>query len=373
VTLTTSVNAALDEILRFAVDRGVSDVHLKVGRPPVFRRGGVLVSKKDSPALTADVMVTFVRATVNKSQLGRFEAGEEIDTGFGLPGVGRFRINIFRQRGEVGMVFRVISPRVSTLRELGLPRVLEKLATEQRGLVLVTGPTGSGKSTTLAAMVEHINTSRSCHIITIEDPIEYLIDDKRSLVNQREVGIDTSTFLGALRASLREDPDVILIGEMRDLETIETTILASETGHLVMSTLHTVDATQTINRIIGVFPPHQQRQIRLRLGSVLKGVISQRLIPRADGTGMIAAVEVMVNTALVRDLIVDESRTHEIPGLIEKGKQSYGMQTFDQAIMDLYRAKQITYDEALRQASNPSDFALKVSGITSGSDSTDGH
>jgi twitching motility protein PilT len=250
-----------------------------------------------------------------------------------------------------------------------LPKVLEKIAGEQRGLVLVTGTTGSGKSTTLAAMIDHINAIETCHIMTIEDPIEFLIRDKRSIVNQREVGVDTMSFGQALKSALRQDPDVILVGEMRDLETIETALTAAETGHLVMSTLHTLDATETINRIISAFPPYQQKQVRLQLGSVLKAVISQRLVPRADGRGRVPAIEVLLATARVRELIEDKDRTKEIHDAIAQGHVSYGMQTFDQSLMSLLRSNLITYEEALRQATNPDDFALRVSGISGTSDS----
>jgi twitching motility protein PilT len=250
-----------------------------------------------------------------------------------------------------------------------LPKVLEKIAGEQRGLILVTGTTGSGKSTTLAAMIDHINATETCHIMTIEDPIEFLIRDKRSIVNQREVGVDTMSFGQALKSALRQDPDVILVGEMRDLETIETALTAAETGHLVMSTLHTLDATETINRIISAFPPYQQKQVRLQLGSVLKAVISQRLVPRADGKGRVPAIEVLLATGRVRELIEDKDRTKEIPDAISQGHVTYGMQTFDQSLMGLLKSSLISYDEALRQATNPDDFALRVSGVSGTSDS----
>jgi twitching motility protein PilT len=250
-----------------------------------------------------------------------------------------------------------------------LPPALEKMALEERGLILVTGTTGSGKSTTLAAMIDHINANETNHIITIEDPIEFLIRDKRSIVNQREVGVDTLSFNQALKSALRQDPDVVLVGEMRDLETIETALLAAETGHLVMSTLHTLDATETINRIISAFPPHQQKQIRIQLASVLRGVVSQRLVPRADGKGRVAAVEIMKMTARMRELIEDKDRTKEIADAIAQGHVSYGMQSFDQSLMMLVRANAVTYQEALRQASNPDDFALRFQGISSTSDS----
>jgi twitching motility protein PilT len=252
--------------------------------------------------------------------------------------------------------------------ELGLPQVLKTIAEEERGLVLVTGTTGSGKSTTLASLLDHINTTKSCHIMTVEDPIEFLHRDNRSIVNQREVGADTQSFARALRAALRQDPDVILVGEMRDFETIETALAAAETGHLVLSTLHTLDATETINRIIAVFPPHQQRQIRLQLASVLKAAISQRLIPRADARGRVPAVEVLIGTAFVRDCIVDKEKTSMIPGAIAAGTSQYGMQTFDQSIFSLYASGYVTLDEALRWASNVNEFKLKVQGISTTGD-----
>jgi twitching motility protein PilT len=264
----------------------------------------------------------------------------------------------------------VIPFKILSVRELMLPPILEKMALEERGLILVTGTTGSGKSTSLAAMIDHINANETNHIMTIEDPIEFLIRDKRSIVNQREVGVDTLSFSQALKSALRQDPDVILVGEMRDHETIETAMTAAETGHLVMSTLHTLDATETINRIISVFPPHQQKQVRLQLGAVLKGVVSQRLVPRADGKGRVAAVEIMKTTARIKELIEDKDRTKEIADAIAQGHVTYGMQTFDQSLMSLVKQGLVTYQEALRQATNPDDFALRFQGISSTSDSS---
>jgi twitching motility protein PilT len=259
---------------------------------------------------------------------------------------------------------------VKSIEQLHLPKVIETIAMEQRGLILVTGTTGSGKSTSLAAMIEYINANRTAHIMTIEDPIEFLIRDRRSIVNQREIGVDTQSFSLALRAALRQDPDVILVGEMRDFETIETAITAAETGHLVMSTLHTLDATETINRIISVFPPYQQKQIRLQLSSILKAVISQRLVPRADGKGRVPALEILVSTARVRECISDKDRTKEIHDAIAKGYTTYGMQSFDQSLMMLVKNGLVTYEEALKHVSNPDDFALRFRGIGSTSDST---
>ena len=294
----------------------------------------------------------------------KFRRQQEVDLAYSVTGLGRFRCNVFQQRGTVGMVLRVIPTRIRTIDELGLPPVLKRIAEEERGLVLVTGTTGSGKSTTLAAMIDHVNSTRAAHIMTVEDPIEYLHRDYQSIVSQREVAVDTASFAQALRSALRQDPDVILVGEMRDFETIETALLAAETGHLVFSTLHTLDATETINRIISVFPPHQQRQIRIQLSTVLKAAVSQRLMPRADGLGRVPAVEVMVATPFIRDCIVDKDRTSHIHGAIAAGTSQYGMQTFDQSIFGLYQQGFVTLDEALRWASNVDEFKLKVQGIS---------
>jgi twitching motility protein PilT len=279
-------------------------------------------------------------------------------------------VNVFQQRGTMGIVLRLVPIGVKTFEDLHLPKVLEKIALEERGLVLCTGTTGSGKSTTLAAVVQFINSYRSCHIMTIEDPIEFLLRDNKSIINQRELGVDTASFADALKSALRQDPDVILVGEMRDLETIETAITAAETGHLVLSTLHTLDAGETINRIVASFPPFQQKQIRLQLASVLKAVISQRLVPRADGSGRVPAVAVLLNTARVREYIEDKDKTRKIREAIQQGYVSYGMQTFDQSLMALLKENLITLDEALRQASNPDDFSLRVRGVSSTSDLT---
>jgi twitching motility protein PilT len=293
----------------------------------------------------------------------------QADLAYEMPELGRFRVNIFRQRGDLSAVIRIIPSRIRSVPELKLPPVVEAIANERRGLVLVTGTTGSGKSTTLAAMVDCINRSRRCHIITIEDPVEYLHADELSFVNQREVGYDATTFASALRGALRQNPDVILVGEMRDLETIETAILAAETGHLVMSTLHTLDAPETITRAISAFPEHQRDQVRLILASVVRGVISQRLIPRADGGGMVPAVEVLVSTARVREHIADKDKLRDLREVIAQGHVTYGMQTFDQSLMALLTEGLISREEALGNATNPSDFELKLRGIASTSDS----
>ena len=360
----------LNEILKIAIKGGASDIHLKSGLPPMFRVDGALVPLKNAERLMPDEIAKMAVAIMNPVQKERFETHHESDLAYGIPGLGRFRVNVFQQRGTVGCVFRVIPFGVKTIEQLHLPKVVESIAMEQRGMILVTGTTGSGKSTTLAAMIDHINSNRTCHIVTIEDPIEFLIRDRRSIVNQREIGVDTDSFANALRASLRQDPDVILVGEMRDFETIETAITAAETGHLVMSTLHTLDATETINRIISVFPPYQQKQVRLQLGSILKAVISQRLVPRADGKGRVPALEVLVSTARVRECIADKDRTKEIHDAIAKGFTTYGMQTFDQSLMHLVKSQLVTYDEALKHVSNPDDFALRFRGIASTSDGT---
>jgi twitching motility protein PilT len=359
----------LNEILQIALRGGASDIHLKAGLPPMFRLDGALVPLKDARRLAPEEIGKMALGIMNDYQKEKYKQTNEVDLAYGVPGLGRFRVNVFQQRGTIGIVLRVIPFKIQTIEQLMLPKVLEKIAAEQRGLILVTGTTGSGKSTTLAAMIDHINANETSHIMTIEDPIEFLIRDKRSIVNQREVGVDTISFGQALKSALRQDPDVILVGEMRDLETIETALTAAETGHLVMSTLHTLDATETVNRIISAFPPYQQKQVRLQLGSVLKAVISQRLVPRADGKGRVPAVEVLLSTARVRELVEDKDRTKEIPDAIAQGHVSYGMQTFDQSLMFLLKSGVISYEEALRQASNPDDFALRVSGVSGTSDS----
>jgi twitching motility protein PilT len=353
-----------------ALRGGASDIHLKAGLPPMFRVDGNLVPLKDARRLPPEEISRMAFGIMNDYQKEKFKAQNELDLAYGVPGLGRFRVNVFQQRGTIGAVLRVIPFKISTIEQLLLPKVLEKIAAEQRGLILVTGTTGSGKSTTLAAMVDHINTNETCHIMTIEDPIEFLVRDKRSIVNQREVGVDTMSFGQALKSALRQDPDVILVGEMRDSETIETALTAAETGHLVLSTLHTLDATETISRIISAFPPHQQKQVRLQLGSVLRGVVSQRLVPRADGKGRVAAVEVLVANSRVREMVEDKDRTKEISTAIAQSYTTYGMQTFDQSLMLLFRQNVITYEEALRQSTNPDDFALRASGISGTSDST---
>ncbi|MDO3377439.1 type IV pilus twitching motility protein PilT [Geoalkalibacter halelectricus] len=358
----------LNDVLKLALRARASDIHIKAGLPPVYRIDGALKPLPNAPRMVSETIAKMAEGVMNEAQRKKFAETHEVDLAYGVPGLGRFRVNVFSQRGSVSMVFRVIPFKVQNLEELQLPGVLKKIAMEQRGLVLVTGATGSGKSTTLAAMIDYINSNRTCHIVTIEDPIEYLHRDKKSIVNQREVGFDTEGFDIALKSALRQDPDVILVGEMRDYETIETALTAAETGHLVLSTLHTIDAPETINRIVAVFPPYQQRQIRIQLASVLRGVVSQRLVPRADGQGRVPAVEVLVSTARTRELVEDKDKTKLLRDSIQQGFVSYGMQTFDQSLMTLLKKNLITFDEALRQASNPDDFKLKMSGISSTSD-----
>lgn len=353
----------LRELLKIAVERKASDLHIKVGSPPVIRIDNRLIPLTEKPRVSQEDALRIISSVMNEEQRETFKEKHEIDLAYSVQGLGRFRANVFQQRSTIGMVMRVIPMKIDSIEELNLPPVVEKLAMETRGLILVTGATGTGKTSTLATMVEHMNVHRTAHIITIEDPIEYLVRDKKCLVNQREVGTDTDSFAEALRSALRQDPDVILVGEMRDYETISTAILAAETGHLVLSTLHTVDATETINRIISVFPPYQQRQVRLQLASLLKGIISMRLIPRADGRGRVPAVEIMVATATMRECIVDSDRTRKIPDFIAAGHSQYGMQTFDQSLMILYKRGLITFEEALLWASNPDDFALRARGI----------
>jgi twitching motility protein PilT len=360
----------VNDLLKIAVEHGASDLHLKVGSYPMMRVRGQLIPATEDKRLDHEDVVAMSAAVMSTGQRQKFKDAQEVDLAYSVAGLGRFRCNVFQQRGTVGLVLRVIPMQIRTVEELTLPPVLNRIADEERGLVLVTGTTGSGKSTTLAAMVDHVNKTRCSHIMTVEDPIEFLHRDYQSIINQREVAVDTRSFAQALRSALRQDPDVILVGEMRDFETIETGLLAAETGHLVFSTLHTLDATETINRIIAVFPPHQQKQVRLQLASVLKAVVSMRLLPRADGRGRCPAVEVMISTAFIRDCIVDKEKTHLIPGAIAAGTTQYGMQTFDQSIFGLFSHGLVTYEEALRWASNVDEFKLKVQGIATTSDLT---
>jgi twitching motility protein PilT len=362
------MSIVIDDLLRRAVETKASDLHLKVGNHPYLRVDGLLNPLGDVPRITPEEMLSMAFSMMTNRQKQKFKETAELDMAYGVPGLGRFRVNVFQQRGNVGMVLRVIPTKIRTIEELELPRVLTQVCEEQRGLILTTGTTGSGKSTTLAAMIDRINSLRPEHIITIEDPIEYLHRDKKGFINQREVEVDTSSFSTALRAALRQDPDVILVGEMRDLETISTALLAAETGHLVLSTLHTVDATETIQRIIAVFPPPEQKQIRLQLAGTLKAVISQRLVRKSDGQGRVPACEVMISTGYIRDCIINPDKTRMIRDAIAAGTSQYGMQTFDQSLFDLYSRNLITIEEALARSSNPDDFRLRIQGIRSAAD-----
>ncbi|MFQ5597484.1 MAG: type IV pilus twitching motility protein PilT [Nitrospiria bacterium] len=353
----------IETLLKASIDKGASDLHLKVGAAPMIRVNGLLRPLEGFPKLNQESVVQLSAAVMNPVKKAEFKENREIDLAYSAAGLGRFRVNIFLQRGTIGAAFRVIPVKISSIEELLLPPVLEKLALEQRGLIVVTGTTGSGKSTTLASMIDTINQNRAANIITIEDPIEFLHRDKKGIVSQREVGADVDSFDKALRSALRQDPDVILVGEMRDFETISTALTAAETGHLVLSTLHTLDTTETINRIISVFPPYHQDQIREQLASVIRGSISMRLIPRADQEGRVPAVEVMVATQTIREAVIHPEKTRNISTIISAGKSQYGMQTFDQSIFDLYEAGRVSYDEALKWTSNPDDFALKVKGV----------
>ena len=358
----------LNDILRVGTAHGASDIHLRVGIPPMLRIQGSFVPVRDYPRLTPEHTATFAASIMTKTQKEKFARHMELDMAYGVRGLGRYRVNVFRQRMTLGLVFRTISSKILSFDELNLPPVLRKISEEHRGLVLVTGTTGSGKSTTLAAMIDYINNSRSAHILTIEDPIEFMHRDKRSVITQREVGTDTVAYAPALRSALRQDPDVILIGEMRDLETVEIALEAAETGHLVMSTLHTMDATETITRVVSLFPPHQQDGVRLQLAGILRGVVSQRLVPKADGKGRVPAIEVMVNTGQVREYVENPKRLKELSDVIARGKSTYGSQTFDQSLYGHYKANLITYEDALKHASNPDDFALRASGVVSSND-----
>ena len=349
-------------VLEKMIAARASDLHLKAGTPPVVRVDGILYTLEDAPP-SAQELRDVCAQLLNDEQRLYFSTHNEIDFAFGVSGLARFRANIFMQRGTPALALRHVPVEVPAIEDLMLPAAVRELAFSPRGLILVTGRTGSGKSTTLAAMIDYLNRKDYGHILTIEDPIEFVHESKRSLINQREVHRDTLGFSEALRSALRQDPDVVLVGEMRDYETIETALLAAETGHLVFSTLHTLDATETINRIISIFPPHHQKQIRIQLGQVLKAVVSMRLVPRADGIGRVPAVEVMIITPYIRECIENKEKTKFIREQIALGTSQYGMQTFDQSLFQLYKSGLITLDEALRRASNPDEFKLKVQGV----------
>ena len=366
------MSVKIDDLLRVAAGHGASDLHLKVGAFPVMRIGGELHPIADAPRLKPEDTLDMAFLMMSNRQKQRFKEASEVDIGYGVKGLGRFRANIFQQRGTVSIVLRVIPDQTKSSGELGLPPVIDRVAEERRGLILVTGSTGSGKSTTLAAMIDRINARRSGHIVTIEDPIEFLHRDKMSFVTQREVDVDTRSFAEALRGALRQDPDVILVGEMRDYETIETALTAAETGHLVLSTLHTLDATETIMRIVSSFPSHQQKSVRIQLAGILKAVVSMRLVRAARGAGRVPAVEVRVSTALIRDCIINEEKTYLIREAIASGASQYGMQTFDQSLFHLVQSGLISIEEALHNASNPDEFKMRLSGILSAQQAING-
>lgn len=350
--------AEIDGLLRIMTERGSSDLHIKVGSPPAIRLNGKLIVVEDLPALTAEQTKQLALGMMDERQRQSFESRCEIDFAYSLAGIGRFRVNVFHQRGSVGMTLRRVATERATIEELGLPPVIRTLADEPRGLILVTGTAGSGKTTTLAAMIDHINHTREGHIVTVEDPIEVLHADDKCIINQREIGIDTESYADALRHVVRQDPDVILIGEMRDHETVSAALTAAEIGNLVLSTLHTIDAAETINRVIDFFPPYQQKQIRLMLAATLKGIVSLRLIPSIQG-GLVPAVEVLVMTGTIREYITDPEKTYMIRDAMEEG-QYYGMQTFDQSLLQLYKDRRITLDDAIAMSHNAHDFKIKV-------------
>ncbi len=358
----------LNAILKVAVENRASDVHIKPGLPPLFRVDSALVPLRGGARLTGEQVAGFFTAMANATVQEELQRNREVDFAYAARELGRFRVAAYQQRRALAIVLRVIPDEIRSIDALNLPEVVHRITNETRGLVLVTGATGSGKSTTLAAIINEINCQRTEHILTIEDPIEFVFRERRSVISQREVGIDTRSFARALRAALRQDPDVILVGEMRDRETIETALTAAETGHLVLSTLHTVDAAETLNRIVHAFPPHQHQQVRLAAAASVKAVISQRLIKRADGRGRVPALEVMLATARIRELIAEEGRLGELRDAIAEGHSNYGMQTFDQSLMSLLRGGLITRDEALRHCTNRDDFVLRLQGISGTSD-----
>ena len=353
----------IQDYLRFLVDQKGSDLHVKAGGPPYVRANGQLI-RTEFPPLTAADCERSAMDLMDDEQARKFKEKGEVDFAYSSQGLGRFRVNVFRQRGSVGMACRRVLPGSPAFETLGLPPSVKKLADEQRGLLLVTGPTSSGKTTTTGAIINHINATRSSHILTIEDPIEILHPDRMSIVNQREIGHDTADFATALRAAMRQDPDVIFVGEIRDSETVKAALQAAETGHFVVSTLHTTDVSETVNRIIDFFPPHQQKQIRVSLAASLKGIVSQRLLPRKDGKARIPAVEVLVMNGRIHDLILNEEQTHMIHDIVAESS-FYGMQTFDQALLQLYRAGLVNLDDAMLAATNSHDFqiALRQEGL----------
>jgi twitching motility protein PilT len=351
----------LKPILKKMIDSNASDLHLKVGTPPTLRINGEL-KPMEMDKLSKEGVRIAASSLMTKKQQEAFLKEKEADFGIGIPGISRFRVNIYIQRGSIALAIRPISREIKTIQELSLPPVLNELAFASRGLILVTGTTGSGKSTTLASMIDYINENKRKHIITIEDPIEYLLSDKKSIISQREIGTDTKSFANSLRYILRQDPDIVMIGEIRDAETMETAIKAADTGHLVFSTLHTLNAPETINRIITFFPPYQHHHIRVLLSSVLKGIISLRLLPKTDGTGRIPATEVLVSTPTIREYLLDEEKTRAILDAIREGEK-YRMHSFDQSVMKLYKDRIVDLETALENVNNPDEFKMRLKGI----------
>jgi twitching motility protein PilT len=357
----------IEELLRKMVDIEASDLHIKVGIPPVFRVNGSLSAPFDS-RVDAEMMDEFITDIMNREQIARFEQDKEIDFAVGARNMGRFRINVFRQRGSIALVIRHIKAKIPAFSELKLPNIILDMSLKKRGLILVTGTTGSGKSTCLAAMIDHINTYVANHVITIEDPVEFLHKDKKSIVTQREIGVDTHSYSRALRASLRQDPDVLLVGEIRDLDTMAIALTAADTGHMVFATIHTTNATETISRILSMYPPHQHDEVRQLLAGCLEGIISLRLLSTKDASSRVPAAEIMLNTSTIRDYILDKNKTDMIEQAIAEGHEQYGSQTFDQSILGLYHDGLVAYETAMQNATNPDDFDLKVRGIEGTSD-----
>lgn len=357
----------VEHLLREMVNHGASDLHVRVGVPPIYRINGELQKLSDVRIDTV-MMDSFLDDIMNRDQKARFERDKECDFAVGARDMGRFRVNVFRQRGTVAMVVRHIKAKIPTFEELQLPEIIKELALKKRGLILVTGTTGSGKSTCLAAMIDHINNEETCNVITVEDPVEYLHRDKKSIISQREIGVDTNSYENALRSALRQDPDVLLVGEIRDLETMQIALTAADTGHMVFATIHTTNATETIHRILSMYPPHQHEEVRLLLAECLVGIISLRLLPTRDGNGRVPAAEILVNTGAIREYIADKTKVDMIEQAIAEGHMQYQSQTFDQALLTLYSESKISLDTAMKAATNPDDFDLKIRGISGTSD-----
>lgn len=357
----------VEHLLREMVNHGASDLHVRVGVPPIYRINGELQKLSDVRIDTV-MMDSFLDDIMNRDQKARFERDKECDFAVGARDMGRFRVNIFRQRGTIAMVVRHIKAKIPTFEELQLPEIIKELALKKRGLILVTGTTGSGKSTCLAAMIDHINNEETCNVITVEDPVEYLHRDKKSIISQREIGVDTNSYENALRSALRQDPDVLLVGEIRDLETMQIALTAADTGHMVFATIHTTNATETIHRILSMYPPHQHEEVRLLLAECLVGIISLRLLPTRDGNGRVPAAEILVNTGAIREYIADKTKVDMIEQAIAEGHMQYQSQTFDQALLTLYSESKISLDTAMKAATNPDDFDLKIRGISGTSD-----